>query len=110
MVDKGASKQRLLLGTHAANDEQNYVIIAEMILPVRDSELQSQVLEGSGSPSAPETGFGMAPGRFRPVQKINHDGDPGLVRCLGLKGCRGGEPCTVHAAEFLRDCNKDDPC
>lgn len=40
VLDKGLSRQKLLLGTHTANDEQNYVLIAEILLPLQDSELQ----------------------------------------------------------------------
>ena len=79
ILDGKASKQRLLLGTHATNDEQNHVVIAEMVLPVRDSELEGRGQGRAGSPTAHQPGmqptaFGTAPGKFRPVQLINHDG------------------------------------
>lgn len=76
VLDNGASKQRLLLGTHTSNDEQNYLIIAEMILPVRDSELQirDQAEESATEAGIYPSGFASTPGKFRTVQQISHDG------------------------------------
>ena len=38
-VDGGrASKQKVVLGTHTSDSEQNYLMLAEVLLPTQESE------------------------------------------------------------------------
>jgi histone-binding protein RBBP4 len=36
------SKQKLILGTHTSDNEQNYLMIAEVQLPLEDTELDAR--------------------------------------------------------------------
>ena len=57
--DLGYVKQKILLGTHTSEDEQNHVLIAEVQLPLEDSEVdQSGYDEERGEVG----GYGSAPG------------------------------------------------
>ena len=40
--DRGISRQKLVLGTHTSENEQNYLMIAEVTLPLEDSELDTR--------------------------------------------------------------------
>jgi hypothetical protein len=40
--DRGISRQKLVLGTHTSENEQNYLMIAEVTLPLEDSELDAR--------------------------------------------------------------------
>ena len=67
--DKKSAKQRLILGTHTSEGEQNYLMIAEVALPTSDSEAEaSQYDEERGEVG----GFGAATGRVqvRPPYKL----------------------------------------
>lgn len=67
--DKKSAKQRLILGTHTSEGEQNYLMIAEVALPTSDSEAEaSQYDEERGEVG----GFGAATGRVqvRPMYKL----------------------------------------
>jgi len=47
------SVQRLLLGTHTSDGEANYVHIAEVRLPLEDTDIDARAYEKSGDPTAP---------------------------------------------------------
>ena len=60
--DKKSAKQRLILGTHTSEGEQNYLMIAEVALPTSDSEAEAaQYDEERGEVG----GFGAATGRVQ---------------------------------------------
>lgn len=71
------SKQRLLLGTHTSDEQQNYVLIVEVSLPLQDSELNCFYIDEDGKDVG---GFGRAPGKIQVVQQINHDGEVNRAR------------------------------
>jgi len=68
---KEYSVQRLLLGTHTSDNEQNYVMLADVQLPLEDAEIDSRQYEdekaetggfgaSAGKVSAPALGCGVA--------------------------------------------------
>eukprot|EP00210_Caulerpa_lentillifera_P005887 g5629.t1 len=108
VLDNGVFRQKLLLGTHTSNDEQNYVLIAEILLPVQDSEMQittdTEIDETSG--------FGSSPGRFRPVQQISHDGEVNRARYMPQNSFLIATK-TIHAEVYIfnysRHASRPDP-
>lgn len=56
---KNYSKQKLLLGTHTSEEEQNHLLLAEVHLPTEDSELSSAQYDEE---SAEIGGYGASPG------------------------------------------------
>lgn len=40
--DQGISKQQLVLGTHTSEGEQNYLMRAEVTLPLEDTETDNR--------------------------------------------------------------------
>lgn len=60
--EKKTAKQKLILGTHTSEGEQNYLMIAEVALPTVDSEAEAaQYDEERGEVG----GFGAATGRVQ---------------------------------------------
>ena len=57
--DSKYSKQKLLLGTHTSEEEQNHLLLAEVHLPTEDSELSSAQYDEE---SAEIGGYGASPG------------------------------------------------
>ena len=56
------TKQRLVLGTHTSEGEQNYLMLAEVALPVADSEAEAR---GYDEERGEVGGFGSAAGRVQ---------------------------------------------
>lgn len=79
VTDKGYSKQRLLLGTHTSENEQNYLMIAEVQLPLEDSEIDARQYDDAKNEVG---GFGGAHGKVQVVQQINHDGEVNRARYM----------------------------
>lgn len=71
------SKQRMVLGTHTSDNEQNYLMVAEVQLPVDDSELDARQYDDERGEVG---GFGQAAGKVQVVQQINHDGEVNRAR------------------------------
>lgn len=59
--DKNYSKQKMLLGTHTSEEEQNHLLLAEVHLPTEDSELESAQYDEE---SAEIGGYGASPGEL----------------------------------------------
>lgn len=73
--------QRLLLGTHTSEGEQNYLMRAQVQLPLEDTETDArQYDEDRGEVG----GFGAAAGKVQVIQQINHDGEVNRARCALL--------------------------
>lgn len=71
------STQRLILGTHTSEGEQNHLMIAEVELPLEDTELDNrQYDEEKGEVG----GFGTPHGKVHIKQQINHDGEVNRAR------------------------------
>ena len=64
--------QRLMLGTHTSDGEGNYILIAEMRLP----------LPGAAYSAADGGGYGGVYGKLEVVQAINHSGEVNRARCM----------------------------
>ena len=43
--NKGIRKQKLLLGTHTSDGEQNHLMLAEVNLPLEDSEYDARLYD-----------------------------------------------------------------
>jgi len=98
------SIQRLLLGTHTADDEPNFIHIAEVRLPLEDTEIDARAYEkvddptatatatagsghssSNGSPAPPPTdvgGYQATYGKVEMVQSIPHSGEVHRARYM----------------------------
>lgn len=77
-VDGGrASKQKVVLGTHTSDNEQNYLMLAEVLLPTQDSETDAT---GYDEESHEVGGYGAAAGKVQVTQQINHEGEVNRAR------------------------------
>ena len=66
-VDGGrASKQKVVLGTHTSDGEQNYLMLAEVMLPTQDSETDAS---GYDEESHEVGGYGAAAGKVQVSQQ-----------------------------------------
>ncbi|KAJ2545153.1 Histone acetyltransferase type B subunit 2 [Coemansia sp. RSA 1933] len=76
---KDYTLQRLLLGTHTSDNEQNYLQIAQVQVPRDDVSADQHKLN-------PETGelggYGGAECKIKIVQRINHDGEINRARYM----------------------------
>ena len=68
---RGSSIQRLLLGTHTSDSEQNHLMLARVRLPLDDEAVEAKEY----SPMGEVGGFGAVQGKVEVAQKINHDGE-----------------------------------
>jgi histone-binding protein RBBP4 len=75
--DKDYSKQKLILGTHTSENEQNYLMLAEVQLPCEDTEMDNRAYDDERGEVG---GFGGAHGKVHIVQQINHDGEVNRAR------------------------------
>ncbi len=78
-ADGHASRQKLVLGTHTAEGEQNYLMIAEVRLPLADAETDARGYDGDRGEVG---GFGSAAGRVQVTQQICHDGEVNRARAM----------------------------
>lgn len=76
-MEGGYSKQQLILGTHTSENEQNYLMRAEVHLPLEDSETDNR---GYDEERGEVGGFGSSQGRIQIQQQINHDGEVNRAR------------------------------
>mmetsp|Transcript_5355 Transcript_5355/g.20004 ORF Transcript_5355/g.20004 Transcript_5355/m.20004 type:complete len:427 (-) Transcript_5355:94-1374(-) len=63
-------KQKIILGTHTSNQEQNYLMIAELTLPQPHTEIDIRKYDSS---NMQQGGFGVT--AVDVIQTINHDGE-----------------------------------
>lgn len=77
-VDNGRStKQKMILGTHTSEGEQNYLMIAEVQLPTQDSETDaSNYDEETGEVG----GYGAMSGKVQVIHQMNHEGEVNRAR------------------------------
>eukprot|EP00898_Chlorokybus_atmophyticus_P003487 jgi/Chlat1/4139/Chrsp269S03967 len=76
---KDYSVQKLILGTHTSDNEQNYLMLAEVQLPLEDAEVD---VRGYDSDHGDHGGFGAGAARVQVVQQINHDGEVNRARYM----------------------------
>ncbi|KAJ3097767.1 Histone-binding protein rbbp4 [Phlyctochytrium bullatum] len=80
-ADRDYTIQRLLLGTHTSDGEQNHLIIANVQLPrfdVDEEEANKKFDEERGEFG----GYGASDSKIQVVQKINHDGEVNRARYM----------------------------
>lgn len=73
------STQRLILGTHTSEGEQNLLMIAEVELPLEDTELDNRQYDEEKNEVG---GFGTPHGKVHIKQQINHDGEVNRARYM----------------------------
>jgi histone-binding protein RBBP4 len=74
---KECSLQRLILGTHTSDAEQNYLMIAEVHLPLDDTAIDARKYDDQKGEVG---GFGGVSDKIEIVMKINHDGEVNKAR------------------------------
>ena len=71
--------QRLILGTHTTDGEQNYLMIGEARLPLEDTEIDARKYDDERGEAG---GFGGTTSKIEVTQKINHDGEVNRARYM----------------------------
>jgi len=79
---KDYSVQRLILGTHTSDGEQNHVMIAEVRLPLEETELDARKYATASDDKAETGGYGAASGKVEITQLINHTGEVNRARYM----------------------------
>jgi histone-binding protein RBBP4 len=73
------SQQQLLLGTHTSENEHNYLMRAEVQLPLEDTEMDARQYDDSKNEVG---GFGAATGKVAIKQQICHEGEVNRARYM----------------------------
>jgi WD40 repeat protein len=73
------SVQKLILGTHTSNSEQNYLMIADVKLPIPSSEVDVRQYSSSGETGGLGSQIGA---KVEIVQRIAHDGEVNRARYM----------------------------
>lgn len=76
---KDYSVQKLILGTHTSDNEPNYLMLAEVQLPLEDLESDARQYDEERGEVG---GFGCANGKVQITQQINHDGEVNRARYM----------------------------
>eukprot|EP00899_Mesostigma_viride_P008660 jgi/Mesvir1/17796/Mv12901-RA.1 len=76
---KHYSVQKLILGTHTSDNEQNYLMIAEVQLPLEDTETDARQYDNEKGEMG---GFGQSTGKVQVIQQINHEGEVNRARYM----------------------------
>lgn len=79
---KECSAQRLILGTHTSDADQNYLMIAEVHLPLEETPIDARKYDSQKSELG---GFGAVSDKVEIVLKINHDGEVNKARYMPQK-------------------------
>mmetsp|Transcript_2092 Transcript_2092/g.3133 ORF Transcript_2092/g.3133 Transcript_2092/m.3133 type:complete len:416 (-) Transcript_2092:494-1741(-) len=77
--DKGYSKQKLILGTHTSDNAQNYLMLAEVQLPLEESEFDKRQYDEERNEVG---GYGGAYGKVQIITQINHNGEVNRARYM----------------------------
>jgi len=75
---KDYSSQRMVLGTHTSDNEQNHLMIAEVRLPLEDTEIDARKYNEDQKNNY--GGYSGVSGKVEIIQKINHDGEVNRAR------------------------------
>lgn len=78
------SVEKLILGTHTSDGEQNHLMVAEARVPNDKAKVDgSKYEEGGGAADAEVGGFGAGPhSKIEIVQRINHEGEVNRARYM----------------------------
>lgn len=75
----GYSVQKLLLGTHTSGDEMNYLMVAEVRLPLEDTEIDARKYDDETEDLG---GFGGVGSKIEVTIRINHEGEVNRARFM----------------------------
>lgn len=78
---KDYSVQRLILGTHTSDNERNYLMIAEVRLPVEETEIDARAYSKPDE-KAEAGGYAGATGKIEIIHQIIHDGEVNRARYM----------------------------
>uniref|UniRef100_A0A7N0T0E5 Histone-binding protein RBBP4-like N-terminal domain-containing protein n=1 Tax=Kalanchoe fedtschenkoi TaxID=63787 RepID=A0A7N0T0E5_KALFE len=78
---KDYSVQKVVLGTHTSENEPNYLLLAQVQLPVEGAENGGMEVE-EGARGGVAGGFGCSDGKVQIIQQINHDGEVNRARYM----------------------------
>ncbi|CAI5970970.1 unnamed protein product [Closterium sp. NIES-65] len=76
---KDYSVQRMVLGTHTSDNEQNYLMLVDVQLPLDDTETDARQYDEQRSDVG---GFGAGCAKVQVVQQINHEGEVNRARYM----------------------------
>ncbi|KAJ6401602.1 hypothetical protein OIU84_016910 [Salix udensis] len=76
---KDYSVQKMILGTHTSENEPNYLMLAQVQLPLDDAENDARHYDDDHSDFG---GFGAANGKVQIIQQINHEGEVNRARYM----------------------------
>ncbi|KAL5977376.1 Chromatin assembly complex, subunit 3 [Asimina triloba] len=76
---KDYSVQKMILGTHTSENEPNYLMLAQVQLPLEDAENDARQYEDDRGEVG---GFGCTNGKVQIIQQINHDGEVNRARYM----------------------------
>jgi hypothetical protein len=80
---KNYKENRVILGTHTSESDQNYLMIAKVTTPV---ELEDAIENRKYDEYTQEAGgYGQNRAKVEIVQRINHDGE--VNRCVRARAC-----------------------
>jgi histone-binding protein RBBP4 len=69
----------MILGTHTSDNEPNYLMLAQVQLPLEDAENDARQYDDERGEIG---GFGCANGKVQVIQQINHDGEVNRARYM----------------------------
>jgi histone-binding protein RBBP4 len=75
--EKDYSVQKLVLGTHTSENEQNHLLIADVHLPLESAEVDARQYDDERGEVG---GFGASAGKVQVVHLINHEGEVNRAR------------------------------
>eukprot|EP00823_Brevimastigomonas_motovehiculus_P002527 TRINITY_DN1543_c0_g1_i1.p1 TRINITY_DN1543_c0_g1~~TRINITY_DN1543_c0_g1_i1.p1 ORF type:complete len:448 (-),score=105.20 TRINITY_DN1543_c0_g1_i1:454-1797(-) len=81
-TEKDYSIQRLILGTHTSDNEPNYLMIAEIKLPLEDTELDARKYSSTTDEKNEFGGYGGASGKVEIIMQIDHEGEVNRARYM----------------------------
>ena len=76
---KDYSVQRLILGTHTNDGEQNYLMLGEVHLPLEDTEIDARKYDDERGEAG---GFAGVSSKIEITQRINHEGEVNRARYM----------------------------
>lgn len=83
---KDYSCQRLIIGTHTSENESNMLMIAEVRLPLEDTEIDARMYSGEAGKEVKDDsefgGYGSSSGKVEIIQQINHEGEVNRARYM----------------------------
>ncbi|PPS08226.1 hypothetical protein GOBAR_AA12433 [Gossypium barbadense] len=92
----------MILGTHTSENEPNYLMLAQVQLPLQDSENDARQYDHDRSDLG---GFGCASGKVQIIQQINHEGEVNRARYMPQNSFIIATK-TVSAEVFVFDYSK----